>query len=490
MPGPAHAGPLDQPAVEARRQGEVLDRDPLVGAVDERHRLEEVHLALREEAVRDAVGEGGAEPVRVAEAGERGGGDRRSGVLLRDERADRLHQRRVDRRAVADDGLGELDRAVARREGVGESGPDVVLAEARRDAAVDAYCRLRGDHVDLLGGRRHRWGEGDAEQRLEHHRDPRVRRLDALERGGERGRVVRREAQLGGDVIRCEAECRQEGVGLRRTLWRDAAVGERREDRPELGQRVVADPRQRSVARAAVGGQREAEDALLGDADRVDAPAAVLERRARALVDDQVGAHLVGMLGAEPLRSVGRARLLVGGDHELQLASLRPPTRLGERARRRHLRSNLALHVERSAPPDATVAQLARPGVDLPLGRVGQHGVDVAEQAQRRPVGSSGRPQSRYEVRPARDGGQQLDLESGALEQPAQVLLALLLGPRRIDRVEPDQPLQQLRRLPLQLPRVRHRASICVVRRRPARCSRAVTREPLVVASDLEVPER
>ena len=50
-------------AVEARREGEVVDGDALVGAVDERHRLEEVHLALGEEAVGDAVGEGGAEPV-------------------------------------------------------------------------------------------------------------------------------------------------------------------------------------------------------------------------------------------------------------------------------------------------------------------------------------------------------------------------------------------------------------------------------------------
>ena len=120
---------------------------------------------------------------------------------------------------------------------------------------------------------------------------------------------------------------------------------------------------------AALGGEREAEDALLRHADAVDAPAVVLEHLAGALVHHEVGAHLVRVLLAQPLGAVLGARLLVGGDHELQLARLRPPALLGQRDRRGHLGRHLALHVQRAAAPDAAVAQLARPRVHLPVRR-------------------------------------------------------------------------------------------------------------------------
>ena len=52
---------------------------------------------------------------------------------------------------------------------------------------------------------------------------------------------------------------------------------------------------------------------LLAHAERVEAPAAELERDAAALVEDVVGAHLVGVLAAQPLGAGSGPHLLVGG---------------------------------------------------------------------------------------------------------------------------------------------------------------------------------
>ena len=78
----AHASMLrlrDSCDVGAAARPRSLDRDALVRAVDQRCRLEHVHLPLREEAVGDAVGERLAEPARVGEAGQHGGRDRGPG---------------------------------------------------------------------------------------------------------------------------------------------------------------------------------------------------------------------------------------------------------------------------------------------------------------------------------------------------------------------------------------------------------------------------
>jgi putative ATPase len=66
----------------------------------------------------------------------------------------------------------------------------------------------------------------------------------------------------------------------------------------------------------------------------------------------------------------------------------------------------------------------------------------VAEVAEPRPVRAAGKP--RYEVGPAGHGGEQLTREAGGLQLCLQELLRGLLVARRIDRVEADEPLQQL----------------------------------------------
>ena len=106
---------------------------------------------------------------------------------------------------------------------------------------------------------------------------------------------------------------------------RNRAGAQALERRRELEQRVVADARQRAVPGAPVGAHGEPEDALLAERERVEAAPVALERDAAALVDDEVGAHEVGPLLAQPLGAVGRARLLVGGRDDQQLAARRPP---------------------------------------------------------------------------------------------------------------------------------------------------------------------
>jgi MFS family permease len=57
-------------AVEPGRVGEVAHVDPLVGVMHERRLVEQAHVPVREEAVRDAVGERLAKPPRVREPRE------------------------------------------------------------------------------------------------------------------------------------------------------------------------------------------------------------------------------------------------------------------------------------------------------------------------------------------------------------------------------------------------------------------------------------
>jgi hypothetical protein len=66
----------------------------------------------------------------------------------------------------------------------------------------------------------------------------------------------------------------------------------------------------------------------------------------------------------------------------------------------------------------------------------------VAAQAERRPVAVA--PQARNQVRPALDRAEQLAFEAGRRKRLVQQLLRGLLVAGRVDRVESDQPLEQL----------------------------------------------
>src|SRR3954447_4018312 len=93
---------------EGGGEAEVAHVDPLVGGVHQRPRLVDRLVALGEEAVGHAFREGGAEPAAVGEGGQDGRDGLGARVVLGDPAGDRVHELGLDRRAVADDGLGEL----------------------------------------------------------------------------------------------------------------------------------------------------------------------------------------------------------------------------------------------------------------------------------------------------------------------------------------------------------------------------------------------
>ncbi len=334
--------------------------------------VEQTLVALGEEAVGDTVGEGVAKPPRVAEAREDHGHRGGARVVACDPALDPAHQLAVDRGLVADDLLGELDPPalglgaqhlldpLARR----------LFAEAGRDAAVDAHLGARGDHVDLSRGAGHRRRQRHTEHRLDQRPQPRVGLRDPLQRRAWVIGVLAEAAQQ-----RRRAFGQLEGVGL---------VGERGQDRRELEQRVVSGSRQRRVAGGADGRDVEAEDPLLGAADPVMAPAVVLKRLAAALVDQHLAADLVGVVGGQPVCAPVTAGLLVCDEHELQRAPLGAPAFARQRHGRDRLGGDLRLHIQRAAAPQKAVGDLARPRVMPPLRCVGQHRVDVSEEAQRR----------------------------------------------------------------------------------------------------------
>ena len=314
----------------------------------------------------------------------------------------------------------------------------LLLAETRRDAAVDAQHGARRDDVDLRRGLDLRRRERHAQQRLDEQREPWIALAQPLQRGrgiavGLQAEPLQQRTRPLGEVV----------AGLR--------GAHRRQQRRHLQQRVVADLRDRGVAGDAVGRQAKAKDALLRDADAVVAPAVVGDDRAAALVEQVVAAHLVGVLLADPHRAELAADLLVDDDDDEQVAARRAPALARQRQRRRDLGRGLRLHVQRAAAPDEAVLEIAGPRVVRPVLGRREHGVDVRQQAQRRPVGAAAQP--RDEVRALVHGAQQRDLEAGAAQLGGEHLLRDALVAGRVDRVRADQALKKLRRLLLQ---VRH----------------------------------
>ena len=262
----------------------------------------------------------------------------------------------------------------------------------RRRAAVDREPRARRDHVDLLRGEDARRRERHAEHRLDDDRQDRVALAQRVEHG--RRIAVEGKAELG------QQRARRLGDVVGRL-----ALAHRLQEGDHLQQRVVAHLRRRGVARDALGAHREAKDALLGHAHAVDALVAEGEDGARALVEQHVAAHGVGVVLGQPDRALAAAGLLVDhADHE-QVAARRAPARLRERQGGRHLGRRLGLHVLGAATPEHPVDDVARPRVALPLGGVGEHRVDVARagtaSARRRRRAARATRFGRSSVRPS-----------------------------------------------------------------------------------------
>ena len=197
---------------------------------------------------------------------------------------------------------------------------------------------------------------------------------------------------------------------------------------------------------------REAEDALLGHAHAVDALVAEGEDGARALVEQQVAAHerRGGSRHSHSAPSPPPVSSSTTHDDE-QVAARRAPARRA-RAPAAAVTSAAVWDFMSCAPrPHSSPStHVARPRVALPLGRVGEHGVDVREQAQRRARRRAPRRRAtrfgRSSVRPSSS-----HLEARVAQQAGEQLLGRALVAGRVDRVEAHEALEQLGRLALEV---------------------------------------
>ena len=281
----------------------------------------------------------------------------------------------------------------------------VVLAPARagrgsRPAAPRAGITLIFSPALTIVGR-----HADAEHRLEQHGHARVAGLDRL-----RGRL-----EVGG--VEAQRAIRASGSGV------DSKGGRRSPWRLSTGAILAARCRRCAASRRgrrALGGEREAEHALLGDADRVDAAAVELEHLAGALVDDEVAAHLVGVLRAQPLAPYWAPASSSAVNTSISSpASGRQPSSASASGRRPRRPPGSSCRARRDPRRSRRAARPTRPPLppDPPVPPPPSARVDVAEQAQGRPVGprASGRSGS------ARPGTAASSSHSkpARLEQPA-----------------------------------------------------------------------
>ena len=156
---------------------------PWISGAGLEHRL----VAVREEAVGDALREGEAEMARVGEAREhRPARPPRPGPARRPSRRSRRISGERDRRAVADDRSVNSIRQPLRppRSRAPRAMPSRTSSSPRpgRHAAVDPQLGAAGDHVDLLRRPDPRRRERHAEHRLEHRRQARVGLAHARDR--------------------------------------------------------------------------------------------------------------------------------------------------------------------------------------------------------------------------------------------------------------------------------------------------------------------
>ena len=158
-------------------------------------------------------------------------------------------------------------------------------------------------------------------------------------------------------------------------------------------------------------------------ADAVEAPSVDLEERAAALVDDEVGVHLLRVLLAEPAGAEVGAELLVGGDDHLQLSARGAPARARQVSGGRDLGRDLVLHVLAAATLDEAVDDVAGPGAERPLVGVRRERCPCGEM--KASTGPSALPERRA-ITLVRPGSllEQLDLEARVAQDRGHVLLS------------------------------------------------------------------
>ena len=129
--------------------------------------------------------------------------------------------------------------------------------------------------------------------------------------------------------------------------------------------------------------------------------------------------------------------LLVGQEAEDQVSRRATPRAGQVTDDGQHHRVHV-LHVDRAAAPEAAVAFLAREGVDLPVGGVGRHHVEVPMDHQGSAFGRSGRValDADHDARPAGFALEQLGFQADLGQQPHHVFGRLALPrPRAVTEV-------------------------------------------------------
>ena len=271
---------------------------------------------MRAEPVDDRGAECPPEPVAVAEAGHHDRDQGRARVGSLEPGLDHLRERRAVGRAVADRMLDELELVCGRAPSASPAplgvpstctarAASVRLVHPGRDATVHEHLGVRGDHVLLLRGPRLGRHERHPEHRLDQVGDQLGRRCPQVSRSPARAaRDPRRPPRRS----IAERNASPSGVASARVV-----VAQALQQRRQLQESVVAEPRDGCVPGGASRVDPEPEDALLAYAECVEATAAELERDASALVEDVVGPHLLRVLPAQPLGALPRPHLLVSG---------------------------------------------------------------------------------------------------------------------------------------------------------------------------------
>jgi len=177
--------------------------------------------------------------------------------------------------------------------------------------------------------------------------------------------------------------------------------------------------------------------ALLGNHDRVEAPAAEVLHHASRLADAVLDAREeLGVILDEPLRALVPTRLLVGQHREHEVAR-RPAVRVRLQDCADHHR-DAAFHVEGAATPQVAADDLAAERLVRPLLVDRGHHVNVALHQKRRRLalafqaGHEVRATARILVSRARDAGL---VEDALDEVDGDVLLARRVGGVELDQV-------------------------------------------------------
>ena len=167
------------------------------------------------------------------------------------------------------------------------------------------------------------------------------------------------------------------------------------------------------MAAPAANRRLEPANLLLGDLDRIEAPAGDLERERAELAErEPYAVEQVPVLLREEASADIAAGFLVGENGEDHIARQRRPLALRPHEGR-HEHRDRPFHVDGAASPDVAVEKLAAERWPRPALVRGRDDVDVPLQQQRRPVAAL---DPRDEVGAVRDLGVERRLDPGVLQ--------------------------------------------------------------------------